>query len=98
MCVAAASLERYREKKATRQCGSGKIRYQIRKTNADNRPRFKVWCAAIPVCFHILGMRNMPGWPELVGFVHSIAAINSVLLAAKRFHEATMALCLCSCC
>ncbi|KAL3131620.1 hypothetical protein ABBQ38_007917 [Trebouxia sp. C0009 RCD-2024] len=36
-----ASLERYREKKATRQCGSGKIRYQIRKTNADNRPRFK---------------------------------------------------------
>ena len=40
--LCAASLERYREKKATRQCGSSKIRYQIRKTNADNRPRFKV--------------------------------------------------------
>ena len=38
----AASLERYREKKTTRQCGTSKIRYQIRKTNADNRPRFKV--------------------------------------------------------
>ena len=38
----AASLERYREKKATRQCSGTKIRYQIRKTNADNRPRFKV--------------------------------------------------------
>lgn len=36
-----ASLERYRVKKATRQSGGSKIRYQIRKTNADNRPRFK---------------------------------------------------------
>ncbi|DBB15545.1 TPA: hypothetical protein ACH3X3_003761 [Trebouxia sp. C0006] len=36
-----ASLERYRAKKTTRQSGSSKIRYQIRKTNADNRLRFK---------------------------------------------------------
>ncbi len=38
----AASLERYRAKKTTRQSGGSKIRYQIRKTNADNRLRFKV--------------------------------------------------------
>ncbi|KAA6420876.1 MAG: hypothetical protein FRX49_09265 [Trebouxia sp. A1-2] len=30
-----------RAKKTTRQSGSSKIRYQIRKTNADNRLRFK---------------------------------------------------------
>ena len=35
-----ASLARYRAKKA-RRLTSNKIRYHLRKVNADNRPRFK---------------------------------------------------------
>ena len=62
----AASLERYREKKATRQCGgSSKIRYQIRKTNADNRPRFKVGLQGSAVHLPALLLGCLPACSEL---------------------------------
>jgi len=35
------SLERYRDKKARRFNNSTKVRYEMRKVNADKRPRIK---------------------------------------------------------
>jgi len=40
--VREASVQRYKEKRRTRLI-SKKIRYQVRKVNADRRPRMKVW-------------------------------------------------------
>ena len=37
-----ACLDRYREKKRHRAAAGSKIRYEMRRVNAEQRPRFKV--------------------------------------------------------
>ena len=41
-----ACLDRYREKKRHRAAAGSKIRYEMRRVNAEQRPRFKVGPAA----------------------------------------------------
>ena len=48
-----ASVLRYKEKRQTRLF-SKKIRYQVRKLNADKRPRLKVFCPLISLVFSLI--------------------------------------------
>lgn len=49
-----ASVLRYKEKRQNRLF-SKKIRYQVRKLNADKRPRIKVTFLNFPVSFRPIG-------------------------------------------
>lgn len=56
--VREASVLRYKEKRRTRLF-SKKIRYQVKKVNADRRPRMKVWLWALHFGYILCGWRNV---------------------------------------
>jgi len=69
-------LARYREKRARRRLGHKKIRYECRKTLADNRPRFKGRFAKIIPTVASEGNLSTMSAPEPG---EGVAAMNDVL-------------------
>jgi hypothetical protein len=69
-------LARYREKRARRRLGHKKIRYECRKTLADNRPRFKGRFAKIIPTVASEGDLSTMSAPEPG---EGVAAMNDVL-------------------
>ena len=60
-----AQLQRYRAKRLARHLGHKKIRYECRKTLADNRPRIKGRFAKVNSDADLAGMVTAQSCPDL---------------------------------